>query len=71
MDPPYGIGLETELFSCLKEKGFIGQQTLVVVESHTDNAPLTIVGAKCLDYRVYGGCALSFLRLDVIRCGLS
>lgn len=70
MDPPYGTGLEAELFSYLKEMGLIGQQALVVVESHADSAPLSIIGAKCLDYRIYGGCALSFFKLDVIGCDL-
>jgi 16S rRNA (guanine966-N2)-methyltransferase len=65
MDPPYGMGLESELFSFLSHKSLINEKTLIVVESHADAVPITIAKANCIDYRTYGNCALIFLNLDI------
>jgi 16S rRNA (guanine966-N2)-methyltransferase len=65
MDPPYGVGLEAELFSFLLQQSLVNENTLIVIESHADAVPMVIVKANCLDYRVYGNCALSFFSLDV------
>lgn len=66
MDPPYGKGLESELFFFLVQQSLINEKTLIVIESHADAVPITILSASCLDYRVYGNCALSFFESDVI-----
>jgi 16S rRNA (guanine966-N2)-methyltransferase len=65
MDPPYGAGLESELFSYLLQQSFINEETLIVIESHANAVPMTITQANCFDYRVYGNCALSFFSVDV------
>lgn len=66
MDPPYGVGLESELFAYLCQNKLINAQTLFVVESHADNAPLCIADAMCIDYRIYGNCALNLFKLDAL-----
>lgn len=65
MDPPYGAGLESKLFSFFVQQGFINEETLIVVESHSNAVPMVIAKASCLDYRIYGNCALSFFVLDI------
>ncbi|MES2607925.1 MAG: 16S rRNA (guanine(966)-N(2))-methyltransferase RsmD [Pseudomonadota bacterium] len=64
MDPPYGAGLESELFSFLVQQGVVNKKTLIVIESHSDSVPMVISNVVCLDYRIYGNCALSFFELD-------
>ena len=65
MDPPYGMGLESELFSFLAQQSLINEKTLIVIESHAEAVPMALINANCLDFRTYGNCGLSFFQTDV------
>ncbi len=59
LDPPYGKGLEYTATAHLMQNGWIGAQTLVVIETEVMAIPAEI-GLTLRDKRAYGRVGLSF-----------
>jgi 16S rRNA (guanine966-N2)-methyltransferase len=73
LDPPYGAGLEFEAMTALLQKGYVGPNTLIIVETQRSSVPqdfkdpLSNNSSKFenLEIRAFGNCALSFWKLSV------
>lgn len=59
LDPPYGQGLEYAATAHLIQNGWIGAQTLVVIETEATTIPRE-TGLTLRDKRIYGRVGLSF-----------
>ncbi|MDF2096290.1 16S rRNA (guanine(966)-N(2))-methyltransferase RsmD [Aquibaculum arenosum] len=66
MDPPYDRSLAAPALTALADAGWIGPETLVVVETSNRELEHAPEGFILLDQRRYGRARLSFLRQDPV-----
>lgn len=64
MDPPYDRDLAAPALTALADAGWIGPETLIVVESSNRELVHAPTGFTLLDQRRYGRARLSFLHRD-------
>ena len=63
MDPPYNQNLENRALHLLKERGWIGKDTLVCIERSSKAVPLVNKDFQEIQSRTYGAASVVFLRL--------
>ena len=61
MDPPYNQNLENRALHLLKERGWIGKDTLVCIERSSKAAPLIDEDFQEIQSRTYGAASVVFL----------
>jgi 16S rRNA (guanine966-N2)-methyltransferase len=63
LDPPYGKGLAEKALKSLFEKGWIGDQTLILIEERIKTLfDFQDLALECLETRIYGDTTLTFLK---------
>lgn len=62
LDPPYGQDLVGSAIDALHDKGWIAEDTIIVIETPTDEMPALPDGFEHLDERTYGGSRLNYWR---------
>ncbi len=60
LDPPYKKGFESQIVPMLMNWGYIGAETLIIVESDASSVPISLSVLCCESVRTYGSCAISF-----------
>ena len=63
MDPPYNQNLENRALCLLKERGWIGKDTLICIERSSKVEPLINKNFQEIQNRIYGAASVVFLRL--------
>ncbi len=65
LDPPYNKGFENQMIPMLMDRGYVGTETWVVVESDAASVPVCLPMLHCEHARIYGNCAISAWKLDI------
>jgi 16S rRNA (guanine966-N2)-methyltransferase len=65
LDPPYKKNLVLPALKCLKNGGWLGAQSVIVVEAHKKYPEALPAGFAVMDERVYGETMVTIFRGDV------
>ena len=67
LDPPYRQGLEASCLDALQAHGWIGKDTLSILETTSRQVPSIPEGFRLIDQRRYGAALISFLQKNPDR----
>lgn len=66
MDPPYNQKLENRALCLLKERGWIGKDTLICIERSSKSVTLINDDFQTIQIRTYGAASVVFLKLKSV-----
>lgn len=64
LDPPYNSGLAASALEALTASGWIGKDSICIVETAAGEPFAAPVGFKVIDERTYGAAKVTFLRIE-------